>query len=365
MNLPTPLRLLTWLLLFTCTLLFVVLGTSRGINVYDEGLILEGANRVANGGFPHRDFYANYGPAQFFVLAFLFKTFSPAVLVERVWDAFVRTATAMLIAYIAFRLASRFQAYLALLVCLIWLVSWGFPGYPVFPALLFTLVSVVFLLPWFDRQQSHFRLVCAGVATALVTLFRYDVGFFSFVAETLVLGAFLRLHPREGRNRWSNTLALMAYAGGTAVILVPLAFLYWAAGVVSDFWFDIVSFPSHTYASMRSLPFPSPRLSTIKEHPDQLAQLVIYFLPFAWATAAFYLISRNRSDRRPTNRDLVLSKLLSKRTWPIILLCTMYLTKNNFIFISEILEHVFHVVYQMRPAFVGIQLYPLVFYKAP
>jgi hypothetical protein len=44
---------------------------------------------------------------------------------------------------------------------------------------------------------------------------------------------------------------------------------------------------------------------------------------------------------------------------------SMYLTKNNFIFISEILEHVFHVVYQMRPAFVGIQLYPLVFYKAP
>src|SRR5262245_24032539 len=43
----------------------------------------------------------------------------------------------------------------------------------------------------------------------------------------------------------------------------------------------------------------------------------------------------------------------------------MYLTKNNFIFISEILEHVFYIVYQMRPAFIGIQLYPFVFDKAP
>src|SRR6266704_6366457 len=42
-----------------------------------------------------------------------------------------------------------------------------------------------------------------------------------------------------------------------------------------------------------------------------------------------------------------------------------YLTKNNFILFSEILEHVFHVVNQMRPAFIGIQLYPFVFYKAP
>jgi len=33
---------------------------------------------------------------------------------------------------------------------------------------------------------------------------------------------------------------------------------------------------------------------------------------------------------------------------------TKYLTKNNFIFFSEILEHVFHVVNQMCPAFISI-----------
>jgi len=43
----------------------------------------------------------------------------------------------------------------------------------------------------------------------------------------------------------------------------------------------------------------------------------------------------------------------------------MYLSKNNFILVSEILEYVFYVVHPMRPAFVGIQLYPLIFDKAP
>ena len=42
-----------------------------------------------------------------------------------------------------------------------------------------------------------------------------------------------------------------------------------------------------------------------------------------------------------------------------------YLTKNNFILFPEILEHVFHVVNQMRPACIRVELYPLIFYEAP
>ena len=40
-------------------------------------------------------------------------------------------------------------------------------------------------------------------------------------------------------------------------------------------------------------------------------------------------------------------------------------TKNNFILFSVILEYIFSVAHHMRPAFIGIELYPLVFDKAP
>ena len=74
----------------------------------------------------------------------------------------------------------------------------------------------------------------------------------------------------------------------------------------------------------------------------------------------------NRDKLKHTPPDLVVERVAQFiRLCSWLKLVDMYLTKNNFIFISEILEHVFHVVYQMRPAFVGIQLYPLVFYKAP
>ena len=45
---------------------------NRDVSRYDEGLVLFGAVRVLHGDVPYRDFYANYGPAQFYVLAGLF-----------------------------------------------------------------------------------------------------------------------------------------------------------------------------------------------------------------------------------------------------------------------------------------------------
>src|SRR5258708_1768620 len=55
--------------LFVFAFLFVFAAINRAGSIYDEGLILTGAMRVANGEIPHRDFYANYGPAQFYVVA--------------------------------------------------------------------------------------------------------------------------------------------------------------------------------------------------------------------------------------------------------------------------------------------------------
>ena len=46
---------------------------NHDVGIYDEGIMLTGAMRVAQGALPHRDFYANYGPGQFFALAAIFK----------------------------------------------------------------------------------------------------------------------------------------------------------------------------------------------------------------------------------------------------------------------------------------------------
>src|ERR1700736_6684816 len=88
------------------SLLAVMLSTDRSLNPYDEGVILAGAMRVSEGAIPHRDFYANYGPGQFYVLAALFKLFHQGVLVERLWGALIKAALVLSVLVVGRRLVS-------------------------------------------------------------------------------------------------------------------------------------------------------------------------------------------------------------------------------------------------------------------
>src|SRR5690349_20023939 len=114
-----------------CTNSFVLLAAAmrRDINVYDEGLILVHATRVAQGAVLHRDFYANYGPAQFYILAGLFKLFGASVLVERVWDTIVRAMIDAIAFIIVQRATSRHEGVLAAGLVLIWMCFLGYYAY--------------------------------------------------------------------------------------------------------------------------------------------------------------------------------------------------------------------------------------------
>ena len=48
-----------------------------GINPHDEGLVLQAGARIADGQLPYRDFYANYGPGQYFLVGGLDALFGP------------------------------------------------------------------------------------------------------------------------------------------------------------------------------------------------------------------------------------------------------------------------------------------------
>ena len=75
---------LTCLAVFVLTLACLLPIVPSGLNVYDEGIRLYGAQRVLEGHVPYRDFFAYYAPAQFYWPAFLFSIFGERILVFRV-----------------------------------------------------------------------------------------------------------------------------------------------------------------------------------------------------------------------------------------------------------------------------------------
>jgi hypothetical protein len=226
-------------ILFISSALFLFASMPRVISVYDEGLILVGAERVGSGEMIHKDFYANYGPAQFYCLAFLFKLFSPSVLVERFWDAGVRAAIVAICFGLILRLGSFWRAAIGSLVILVWLSEfyyfghpiWASPGYPIFPALFFALLSVYCFLPLYLDHEGASGMVAAGLAAGLVTLFRYDIGFLVVAAEMSVALTYLGLRSRRsgalvGNNGKSVGWLVLLYAACVAIPTLPIAVWY-------------------------------------------------------------------------------------------------------------------------------------------
>jgi len=88
----------------------------------DEGIVLQGAQRILQGQVLYRDFFSFYTPGSYYWTALLFKIFGNSILVARaalvVYGGFFSVLTYLLARRVCSRGSSLFAAYLALIVCL-------------------------------------------------------------------------------------------------------------------------------------------------------------------------------------------------------------------------------------------------------
>jgi hypothetical protein len=298
---------LVYPVIFLVSFVILFLGMDRGFDFYDEGLILVGAMRVAAGQVPHRDFYANYGPGQFYTLAWLFDLFGRSILVERIYDLALRAAIVTVTYGITASYCRRWLAICTTIVCGFWLFSAGLPSiaYPIIPILLLTLIGSKLILPIFRGEVRTWRMLAAGAVTGVVALFRYDVGFaFAFVQiSTIVIAAFLRkrsdsskqwgpLSPGENRKE----TALLPYLVGVTAVFLPPAVLFLAVSPIHPFVHDIILYPSKYYASARRLPFPGIRWRSLEN--------IAVYLPVLAAILSFYSVMTAKNRDRDDGEDI-------------------------------------------------------------
>lgn len=246
-------------LVFLVSFIILFLGMNRGFDLYDEGLILVGAMRVAAGQVPHRDFYANYGPGQFYILAWLFDWFGQSILVERIYDLTLRAGIVTAAYGITSHYCRRWIAVTTTIVCGFWLFSSGLPtiAYPIIPALLLSLVGSILLLRVFQQKVAWQPMVAAGALTGAVALFRYDVGAALMLVQTCSIGITALLERTRTPARWrAATSAMAPYWLGITAIFLPVALLYLAVAPIHPFIHDIFLFPTKYYVRARRFPFP-------------------------------------------------------------------------------------------------------------
>jgi hypothetical protein len=203
-----------------------------GINQHDEGLVLQAAARVADGQLPYRDFYANYGPGQYYLLGGVDLVFGPSLLSWRI----VRVALDGLVAALAFALArSEGGEPVALLAWVAVLAAMAHPTTPHPNATALSLGLGALLLA---RRSPAGAGVLAGAAFA----FRFDLGAAAAAGAALTAGA---LHGRGA------ALRACCAAVATGILLV----LPFALAAPGQFWDDTFGFILDEQ-SLQRLPLP-------------------------------------------------------------------------------------------------------------
>lgn len=109
------------LLLLALSLAYLFIGYNRHLSHYDEGLITVGAMRVLAGEMPHRDFWSNYAPGQYYLVAALFRLVGPSLLAERLFATIVCALLLVLVYLLAERLGAGRWGLVAWLVGLAWM----------------------------------------------------------------------------------------------------------------------------------------------------------------------------------------------------------------------------------------------------
>jgi hypothetical protein len=280
----------------TCVVLFV--GMSLRPWIYDEGLILTAAMRVGAGQIPHRDFYANYGPAQFYILAALFKIFGQSILVERLYDLFIKGLLVTAVFGIAASYTRRPITVCTAVVAVFWLFSLSdLTGTPVIPVSLLNVVGSALILPVFSGSVRTRRMLAAGALAGFATLFRYDTGLALFCIHTCVIA--IAVCSKEGSSKLrAFGYNWWPYALGFVVVTLPPLLYYLSVAPLHPVVHDIILYPSRYYHRGRNLPFP-------RVGPRSFENIQVY-LPIAVVGMSLYVaatkVFSTRSDRPGPSR---------------------------------------------------------------
>ena len=236
---PTPAvhlaRVLSGALLLLCVAYYVAL-VPYGLELADEGHLVEQIYRTYSGELPYIDFHSGYSPAVYYWNAALFRLFGVNLLVVRLCLALLNSAGLYAIYWLARHLgASRLTAAAAAMLYLALMpfqdgqfASFNIP-YPAWYVTAFWLLSVICIVRWWESGRGGMWLL-AGLCAGAVFSFKQNSGLLNLVAVGIAVPLLEYPTPdaraargrlAAGLSRWEPAMQwLVPLLGVTTVILM-------------------------------------------------------------------------------------------------------------------------------------------------
>lgn len=218
MSLRTPtlraiLKSLALVALAVCAVSIVRLSFNEGFFVaQDEGILLVYPDLILRGYVPYRDFAALYPPADFYIIAGLFRVFGESIHVERSLAA-AYWCLLLVAAYLVGSRVNRLTGSLAAVAVLAYLsVSWSLGAHTHFGAYVCILFAMALAGRDFEGNASLTThvLVLTGTIAGTTLCFKQDFGMVA-IASTLVASNPFKPHR------------LLAFFRGVAIPVCALA----------------------------------------------------------------------------------------------------------------------------------------------
>ena len=211
----------------------------------DEGTLVNGAARVADGAVPYRDFADLANPLSFYWLGGWFAVFGTRLAAARLLLVLTGACTASLV----FWLAARAYGTRTAVTAALWCTVLGIPFWPGtnhhWDSNLFFVAALCCLALWQSRQSRAFALL-AGIAAGATAGVMANKGALALLAALAIVW----WEKRPGRPR--ATLAVLA-GFCTAIASIWIAFVALSAG--SEFFYVNVAFPATRYAATGRVPY--------------------------------------------------------------------------------------------------------------
>jgi hypothetical protein len=239
---------------------------------YDEGYIVYSATRILAGDVPYRDFTQVYSPGQIYALAGLFQVFGSSLVIERLWDTLARVLLACTVFGITSQLVPARVAAVPTVISTARLGLAANYGYPEFPALLFSLLTVLLLLRYIQTKRIAF-VVLSGACVGLTAVFRQDYGFCCFVASSVTIAMIVL-----SKTRLQSLMKLLLSSVIGAIVPILFVTLFLMSVVSVDvLWFNLATTP---IKDALALTIPPPALLPLPSTGSDGSPRILSYLHF-------------------------------------------------------------------------------------
>lgn len=239
-----------WIPLLVLSLLSTLSILLLPVIIYDEGLVVAGAERILRGELPYRDFWSIYPPGQFFTLAALFALFEPSLLTARSYDLAIKVAISIVSFLVIRRITgSSAAAWVGWLLSTLWIGFHGAQLYPIFPAVLLMLSAGYCMSRFFEKSEAKWLHSTTALLIS-ASLFRHDMGIPALLAELVILTLYLR-SQQEGYSLLKNS-ALSIFASAALLLL-----LMWPLANPLTLFQQLITTPAWLIPEYRWLPYPA------------------------------------------------------------------------------------------------------------